>query len=385
MALQFGVFDHIEPVPGLGLQEVYNLRLEQLEVLDKAGYYAYHLAEHHTPAVHSLAPSQNVFLAAVSQRTTNIRFGPGVCVLPLHHPVRLIEEISMLDHLSGGRMEVGVGRGGVFEAYFWGQDSDVEANYARYRETLSAVQNGLSHDELTHHGEFYNFDELPMRLRPLQTPYPPFWYMRNVETAAMDGMNTIIVGGLNSFEANVKRYRDQWEKHQGVGALTAQGTIPKIGLVVHLLLADTDEEAMKQAEPAWEHYRWNLGTPRRLEAERRGLTQFAGENMNPRPAAAPARELPQEERRDLDASLEELERQERRKNLRGRVTNEGVSAAGFGSVAGSPETIRNYMDEYAATGANYFVAAFQWGNLSHDQAMRSIELFTHEVIPHYSV
>ena len=385
MALQFGVFDHIEPVPGLGLQEVYNLRLEQLEVLDKAGYYAYHLAEHHTPAVHSLAPSQNVFLAAVSQRTTNIRFGPGVCVLPLHHPVRLIEEISMLDHLSGGRMEVGVGRGGVFEAYFWGQDSDVEANYARYRETLSAVQNGLSHDELTHHGEFYNFDELPMRLRPLQTPYPPFWYMRNVETAAMDGMNTIIVGGLNSFEANVKRYRDEWEKHQGVGALTAQGTIPKIGLVVHLLLADTDEEAMKQAEPAWEHYRWNLGTPRRLEAERRGLTQFAGENMNPRPSAAPARELPQEERRDLDASLEELERQERRKNLRGRVTNEGVSAAGFGSVAGSPETIRNYMDEYAATGANYFVAAFQWGNLSHDQAMRSIELFTHEVIPHYSV
>ena len=385
MALQFGVFDHIEPVPGLGLQEVYNLRLEQLEVLDKAGYYAYHLAEHHTPAVHSLAPSQNVFLAAVSQRTTNIRFGPGVCVLPLHHPVRLIEEISMLDHLSGGRMEVGVGRGGVFEAYFWGQDSDVEVNYARYRETLSAVQNGLSHDELTHHGQFYNFDELPMRLRPLQTPYPPFWYMRNVETAAMDGMNTIIVGGLNSFEANVKRYRDEWEKHQGVGALTAQGTVPKIGLVVHLLLADTDEEAMKQAEPAWEHYRWNLGTPRRLEAERRGLTQFAGENMNPRPAAAPARELPQEERRDLDASLEELERQERRKNLRGRVTNEGVSAAGFGSVAGSPETIRNYMDEYAATGANYFVAAFQWGNLSHDQAMRSIELFTHEVIPHYSV
>ena len=77
MALQFGVFDHIEPVPGLGLQETYNLRMEQIELLDRAGYYAYHLAEHHTPAVHSLAPSQNVFLAAVSQRTENIRFGLG--------------------------------------------------------------------------------------------------------------------------------------------------------------------------------------------------------------------------------------------------------------------------------------------------------------------
>lgn len=384
MALQFGVFDHIEPVPGLGLQETYNLRMDQIEVLDKAGYYAYHLAEHHTPAVHSLAPSQNVFLAAVSQRTETIRFGPGICVLPLHHPVQLIEEYCMLDHLSGGRLEIGVGRGGVFEAYFWGQDSDVETNYARYRETLKAVQNGLSNDVLTHKGEFYDFDELPMRLRPMQQPMPPFWYMRNVETAAIDGMNTIIVGGLDSFEANVKRYREEWDKHQGVGALTAQGTEPKIGLVVHLLLADTDEEAMAQAKPAWDHYSWNLGTPRRLEAERRGLTQFQGEGMNPRPAAIPERDIPHEERRDLAATLEDEERIERRQNLQGRVANPAGGGAGFGSVAGSPETIRKYMDEYVATGANYFVGAFQWGDLSHGQAMRSIELFTNEVMPHYA-
>ena len=64
MFLQFGVFDHIEPVPGLGLQETYNLRMEQIEVLDKAGYYAYHLAEHHTPAVHSLAPVSYTHLRA---------------------------------------------------------------------------------------------------------------------------------------------------------------------------------------------------------------------------------------------------------------------------------------------------------------------------------
>ena len=325
MTLQFGVFDHIEPVPGMELEEIYKLRLEQIERLDSAGFYAYHLAEHHTPAVHSLAPSQNVFLAAVSQRTTNLRFGPCVYVLPLHHPIRLIEEISMLDHLSGGRLELGVGRGGVFEAFFWGQDSDVELNYTRYVETLRIVQDGLSHDQLTHHGEFYNFEELPMRLHPKQNPYPPFWYMRNVETAAMDGMNTIIVGGLDGFEANVKRYREEWEKHQGVGALTAQGTVPKIGLVAHLLLAESDEEALAQAKPAWEVYRWNLGTPRRLEAERRGLTQFYGANMNPRPASAPPRELPQEERRDLDASLQQLERQQRRASRARKRTSRPVS------------------------------------------------------------
>ena len=59
----------------MSLQRSYELRLEQIERLDEAGFYAYHLAEHHTPAIHSLAPSQNVFLAAVSQRTTNLRLG----------------------------------------------------------------------------------------------------------------------------------------------------------------------------------------------------------------------------------------------------------------------------------------------------------------------
>ena len=386
MALQFGVFDHIEPCPGMELQEIYNLRLNQIERLEAAGFYSYHLAEHHTPAVHSLAPSQNVFLAAVSQRTTTLHFGPCVYVLPLHHPIRLIEEISMLDHLSNGRLELGVGRGGVLEAFFWGQDSDVEINQARYVETLNIIQEGLSHDQLTYEGEFHRFDDLPKRLRPIQKPYPPFWYMRNVETAAIDGMNTIIVGSLDGFEVNVKRYREEWERHQGVGALTVQGTEPKIGLVNHLLLAETDKEAQADAAPAWEAYRYNLGTPRRLEVERRGLTQFYGTNMNPRPVSAPPRDLPQEERRDIGASIEDSERQRRRSELSGGLGDGRATGAGggFGAIAGSPATIRAYMDEYLETGANYFVCSFQWGDITHEQAMRSIELFSTEVMPHYT-
>ena len=188
MTLQFGVFDHIEPVEGMPLQEIYNLRLKQIDALDKAGFYAYHLAEHHTPAVHSLAPSQNVFLAAVSQRTKKLRFGPCVYVLPLHHPLRLIEEISMLDHLSGGRMEIGVGRGGVMEAYFWGQEADSETNFERYQESLNILREGLNTNSLNYEGRFHSFDELPMRMQPIQRPYPPLWYMRNAETAAFEGI-----------------------------------------------------------------------------------------------------------------------------------------------------------------------------------------------------
>jgi len=302
--MRFGIFDHIEPVPGQRLDQIYRERLVQIERLDAAGFYAYHLAEHHTPAVHSLAPSQNVFLGSVAQRTRRLRFGPCVYVLPLHHPLRLIEEISMLDNLSDGRLEIGVGRGGVMEAYFWGQEADSETNYERYLETLAIIREGLSHDQLTYSGRFHSFEKLPMYLRPLQKPYPPLWYMRNPVTAAMEGMHTIIVGSLDGLGVAVPRYRAAWEEHQGAGTKTVQGEDPMIGLVVHLVVADTDEEALAAATPAWEKYRWNLAAPRRLEAEKRNLTQFLKTKdgsfgfVGDRPAGLPARET----RRDIDAA-----------------------------------------------------------------------------------
>src|ERR671919_2225747 len=327
--MRFGVFDHIEPVPGQRLDRIYRERLVQIERLDRAGFYAYHLAEHHTPAIHSLAPSQNVFLAAVAQRTQRLRFGPCVYVLPLHHPLRLIEEISMLDNLSDGRLEVGVGRGGVMEAYFWGQEADPETNYARYQETLAIVREGLSHDHLTYAGRFHSFEQLPMYLRPLQRPYPPLWYMRNPVTAAMEGMHTIIVGSLDGLAAAVPRYRATWEEHQGAGARTVQGDEPMIGLVVHLVVAETDEEAMAAARPAWEKYRWNLAAPRRLEAEKRNLTQFMSAKdgsfgfVGERPAGLPAREL----RRDISAEIERFDQQAKRTD---------PTRLGGGALAGSP-------------------------------------------------
>ena len=377
MTLRFGVFDHIEPIPGLGLDRIYRERLLQIERLDAAGFHAYHLAEHHTPAIHSLAPSQNVFLAAVAQRTRRLRFGPCVYVLPLHHPLRLIEEISMLDNLSGGRLDIGVGRGGVMEAYFWGQEADSETNYARYVETLAIVREGLSHEQLTYAGRFHRFDHLPMYLRPLQQPYPPLWYMRNPVTAATEGMHTILVGSLDTLAPAVMRYRAAWDEHQGVGARTVQGHEPMIGLVVHLVVAETDAEAIRIAAPAWEKYRWNLAAPRRLEAEKRGLTQFMQTRdgsfgfVGDRPAGLPTREL----RRDIDAELERFDQQKQRVH---------PNRLGGVALAGSPAAVREYMDEYVATGANYFVCSFQWGDLTHEQAMRSIELFATEVMHRYA-
>jgi alkanesulfonate monooxygenase SsuD/methylene tetrahydromethanopterin reductase-like flavin-dependent oxidoreductase (luciferase family) len=377
MSLQFGVFDHIEPIPGQELDQIYHDRLSQVERFDAAGFYAYHLAEHHTPAVHSLAPSQNVFLAAASRTTQQIKLCPCIYVLPLHHPLRLIEEICMLDHLSGGRLEVGVGRGGVLEAYFWGSDWDVDRNFMKYTETLDIIRQGLSHDALTYAGEFYQFDELPMRLRPKQQPFPPMWYMRNVEIAAREGMHSIIVGNLDGFAANVRRYRRLWDEYQGKGAKTLQGSDPLIGLVTHMVIADTEEEAGQAARPAWEEYLWNLTTPRRLEAERRGLKQFLGAGLNPRPVGLPDREAGAE-----DQVAETPQERHQRREEPGHVTEQSRSAS-FRVVAGTPHTIRGYLDEYVRTGANYFVCAFHFGNMPEAIAERSIELFIRDIMPHY--
>ena len=374
--MQYGVFDHIEPVQGIPLSEIYELRLKQLEVFDQSGFYAYHLAEHHTPAVHSLAPSQNVFLAAASQRTRDLRLAPCVYVLPLHHPIRLIEEISMLDHLSNGRLEIGVGRGGVMEAFFWGQDSDSDTNYKRYLETLDVVKQGLGSEFLTYDGEHYHFDNLPMRLTPIQKPYPPLWYMRNAETAAIEGMNTIVVGTLNSLHRETTRYKRVWDETHGKESLTIQNQTPKIGLVVHMVIADTDNEAIEIATPAWEKYRWNLGAPRRIEAEKRGLTQFQSSNdgsfgfVGDRPINLPDRET----RKDIEAELERFDSQS---------DSHDPTRLGGVALAGSSDSVKRYMEEYIATGANYFMCSFQWGDLSHENAMKSIELFSEKIMPIY--
>ncbi len=124
MSLEFGVFDHLDR-NSLPLRDYYEQRLQVIEAFDRAGFYAYHVAEHHfTPL--GMAPSPSVFLSAIAQRTQRLRFGTFVYALPLHHPLRVLEEICMLDHLSGGRVEMGFGRGSVpYEISYYGQDASI--------------------------------------------------------------------------------------------------------------------------------------------------------------------------------------------------------------------------------------------------------------------
>src|SRR5216683_5426243 len=178
-SVRFAMFDWLDE-SGRGQGETYAERLQMLELADQAGFYCYHLAEHHATEL-STVPSPNLFLAAVAQRTRRIRLGPLSYVMPLYEPIRLLEEICMLDQLSGGRLELGLSRGSTGEHV----DDDPEKARAMFNEVLDVLLMGLATGEVDYQGRFFTYSHLLTRQRPVQRPYPPLWYpTTNAESIA---------------------------------------------------------------------------------------------------------------------------------------------------------------------------------------------------------
>lgn len=339
----FGIFDHLDRRDA-PVARIYEERLRLLEAADAAGFYGYHLAEHHQTPL-ATAPSPGVFLAAASQRTRRIRLGPLVYLLPMYNPLRLIEEICMLDHLSGGRLDLGVGRGiSPYELAYHG----VDAAKARelYHEALAVLTTGMTSPRLTYRGEFYRYDDVPMEMAPLQRPYPPLWYPttseEGVRYAARHGMNVVLAGRADGIKRQADLYRETWQAHLGEpGRLNGHVAEPKIGANYKLYVAATDEEALAVARPAQRAHHNSLvklwhdfGT----EPLGRGFTD------------------------DLDLMI-------------ARKT----------ALVGSPATVRGQVAEFFATsGCNYLVCHIHFGDMTHEQALRSLRLFADEVMPAYA-
>ncbi len=160
--MKYAIFDHMDDA-GIPLHRQYEERLDFIELCDRLGFFAYHLAEHHgTPL--GYAPSPSVFLASAIQRTKRIRLGPLLFVLPIYHPLRAYEEICMLDQLSGGRLELGLGRGSMpYELAMYGIDP--AGAQSRYLENFEVIRRAFSQDEVSFEGE-HRED------RPLSGPHP---------------------------------------------------------------------------------------------------------------------------------------------------------------------------------------------------------------------
>lgn len=330
--MKFGVFDHVDR-SHLPLPEYYETRLKLVEFYDRNGFHAYHIAEHHQTPL-GMAASPSVFLAAVAQRSKRLRFGPMIWALPLYHPLRMIEEICMLDQMSGGRLEMGFGRGASpIELEYFGQNP-AEAQ-AIYTEALELIIKGLTEKTLTYHGKFFNFEDVPMALDTCQKPYPPIWYgvhaPDSAERAARRGLHVIELDNPQDTKVCYDRFRETWAQAH------ADRPLPLMGLGRFIVVAPTDGEAVeiaRRAYPVWERHFSYLRTLRKRTG------------THPRPP-----------------TYDELEK------------------VGQG-IAGSPATVRAVLKEQLTfTGSNYLVGQFAFGDLTMDEMMRSLNLFKDEVMP----
>src|SRR5215510_13894039 len=165
--MKIGLFDHVE-YGDKPLATLFDERLEFVVAAEDAGFYCLQVAEHHATPL-NMVPVPGVYLGAVARATRRIHLGPLVYLLPLYSPLRLIAEICMLDHLSRGRLEVGVGRGvSPYEVGYHGLA--VEHTRAMFLEALSVLVAGMTNNRLTHKGEYYQYEDVPMELTPLQKP-----------------------------------------------------------------------------------------------------------------------------------------------------------------------------------------------------------------------
>jgi alkanesulfonate monooxygenase SsuD/methylene tetrahydromethanopterin reductase-like flavin-dependent oxidoreductase (luciferase family) len=332
--MKFGVFDHVDrgTVP---LAEHYENRLKLLEVYDRSGFYAYHVAEHHMTPL-GMASSPSVFLAAAAQRTRRLRFGALVYPLPMYHPLRIAEEICMLDHLSGGRLEVGVGRGvSPHEIAYY--DLDPAQTQAMYFEAFALLIKALTSRTLTFEGKFYAFRDVPMEIEPLQRPHPPLWYGVSdpaaVPWAVQNRINVVCNGPVAMVRGVVEKYRSDW---RSAGHNLAD--LPLIAMTRHVVIAESEDEALASARRAYK--RWHASFI--LLWNRHGTTPFR--------AAYPD-------------------------------NFDDAARIGFG-VAGTPAKVRDVLAaQVAEAGVNYFLCRAAFGDLSLAESLRSVELFTREVMP----
>jgi alkanesulfonate monooxygenase SsuD/methylene tetrahydromethanopterin reductase-like flavin-dependent oxidoreductase (luciferase family) len=333
MKLECGVFDHLDR-NDLALYDLYEQRLKVIELFDRFGFYAYHVAEHHfTPL--GMAPSPSVFLAAVGQRTKRLRFGTFVYALPAHHPLRVMEEICMLDHMSGGRLEIGFGRGSVpFEISYYGQNA--EERQQIYAERMELILKAFTTGTLSWQGRYDRFENVPLEMTSLQKPYPPMWYGAHspdsAERAARKGFNIVTNDGPGNARAIIERYRQVWQQVQSSNAS------PKMGVVRFIVVAETDADALAIARRAYLRWRSSFVY----------LSAMHG--------TLPASPL----------NVESFD----------KVIEQGQA------IAGSADTVRAFLrKQIEVSGANYLVGQFCFGDLSLDEMRRSVELFALHVMP----
>jgi alkanesulfonate monooxygenase SsuD/methylene tetrahydromethanopterin reductase-like flavin-dependent oxidoreductase (luciferase family) len=329
-------------------RQVYREHFEEWLAAERLGFDAVFLSEHHFTA-YNLLPSPNLMVAALASHTKRIRVGAMINVVPFHQPLRLAEESAMLDVLSDGRLEVGVGRGIDFqEVKKLGMDFDELR--PRFQEGLDLMRKAWTNVEFEHHGDFYSVARAAIYPRPLQQPHPPIWAAAEspatIEWVASQGfgMSTIFLPSEMVAE-KLAHYLDAAQRfEQPLGAANFM-------LFRNVYVAPTDDEAIADCDPALSHM----------------MFLFQDAALPPDPALLP----------DSYAFHREIFG----RFMEAPDTFEDILGAGI-VLCGSPKTVREQLlAQVEPLGLQQLCLLFAFGNLPHEKVMRSLELFAEQVLP----
>ena len=361
--------------------------LEQAKLADEVGYGCWWQVEHHGAGEFSLSSAPELFLAALSQVTSRIRLGHSAVLAPsrFNHAVRVAERAATLDHLSGGRVELGMTRSTIPEWRLFNIDpEDVRPQTA---EAFELVPRFWTEDAVSHSSDTYRLDGVSVTPKPVQQPHPPLWQAAaspaSFEEAGRRGvgvLGTTFWESIERVERMVKLYRDAAAAcTEPVGKVVNN----QIGFFTFVHCAETDEQAMRNgaaAAAAWytvtalnffeagQDFARLMAQQEKLKADPTG-GGLAGEFLRAEADAGPTEgqlligriiqgeDVPDEELFDILSAQQSL-------------------------IVGSPETCRKKLRAYADLGIDRLLCLHQIGGLTHEQVMTSIRL-TGELIPEF--
>jgi alkanesulfonate monooxygenase SsuD/methylene tetrahydromethanopterin reductase-like flavin-dependent oxidoreductase (luciferase family) len=343
--MRFGTFSYNQARPWVTEKQAFDELLDQIELTEKLNFNEAWFAEHHHSDYGMLA-SPNLMIAALARRTERLRFGNLVSVLPLYDPMRLAEECAMLDILTDGRLNIGLGRGVPKDDMK--HRLDRETAQARFEEGIEILLRAWTGETFSYTGKAWGYEEISCRPQPLQKPHPPIYYgATSPDSPAMvarRGWNLALSRQpLANCAKAIEKYRAEFAN---LGHVNGKGDAI---MVRDIYVADTDEQAWREAVPEIMRF-WQLATD----------NYWRGETVS-------------------EADLTRFT--ERYAYYPGGLTIKRFDEWGT-SLIGSPDTIVKKARAMIETAKpDSLVGMFQFGGLKHEQVMHSLELFGTKVMP----
>src|SRR5262245_33124016 len=352
--MRFGTYFFLQAPPWLDHPQVVRREVEQMAWTEELGFDSIWLTEHHF-IEYGLSVSPAVLAAAASMRTRRVRIGLAAAILPFHDPVRLAEELAMVDILSGGRLDVGVGRGNrpvEFDGYRVPQIESRE----RFEEVLTILVGAWTRERFAYEGRHHVIPEVRVIPKPLQQPHPPLYVVcvspDTIEATALRGLpmlNSWLRGPIDPLVQQRDTYVRACRK-AGRSDAEIEHLLRRWGVSRHVYVAPTDAEALAEAKDAELWYQ---------EALRRFLIPERIDRLHP---------LLQPGFRAAEERL-------------AKITWEQLVAE---TVAfGSPDTVADRIAQLQRLGVGEVLCWMNFGGLPQERVRRSMELFAREVMPRF--